>query len=203
MMQLFRPPGADPLATRADTWPYIHNICGYLALGKNSLYRNYIQLFENGALDEATLSSMIRDSHIFDDNFDAELLHDDLIIMILLNKADNEFQATAAPESASHSMAPFQYYLERCHGVAPVLPSQFQHDKIGTRLNHEIEPSSELSSPPPSPPEATPVKRIRKTVGGWEEKMLTQEAESFLTKGKRSIRGRKSSRGVDYHEQSD
>ncbi|KAF2449188.1 hypothetical protein P171DRAFT_480294 [Karstenula rhodostoma CBS 690.94] len=232
MPSLFRPP-ANPLATRADTWPYIYNICGHLTLGSASVYRNFIKLFEDGVVAEETLSSMIRDSHIFDNNLDASLLHDDLVIVILLNKVDASNQATAAAEPARCTVAPPQPSSRSEHRSPPALLAQVEYGKadveyekghevatdVESRFNHESQLSPEPSSTRVETPVITSisgatVNRVRNPVGSWEKKTLAQEAEKFLTTGKRSTRQngsslgmggsrRKSSQGVDYNKQSD
>lgn len=235
MSQLFRTTHVDPLAPSVDTWPYVHNICGRLALDKGSLYRSYMELFEDGeyayavredradvllgATGEEKLTSLIRDSHVFDGDFEAEMLHEDLLVVVLLNEAGND------EEDAKQEKEKVQ------EQVVLELDPPFEGDRMnerGVEARHADEPADKISPTISSPHAAitpsTPAveilskvssaKRIRKAVGGWEEKMLAEEAQKFLTKGRRSMgrsgvgtvsdgSRRSSIKGADYSEVSD
>ncbi|KAL1591663.1 hypothetical protein SLS60_011661 [Paraconiothyrium brasiliense] len=213
MPPLFRPPGADPLATRADTWPYIHNICGYLSLNNAKMYRDFIQYFEDGTIPEATLATMVRESHIFDDLPDVSLLHDDLVIVILVNKADENLVAKAA--SAIVEISKDQRSSRNEHAPSAAVPGYAEHagaddnELIKTPANVAKQPENgiTLSLRPAPTMEVTPalaslaetakIKRVRHPVRGSEKRALAQEAEKFLVEGKRSIRQDTSSAGTD------
>ncbi|KAL5468480.1 hypothetical protein PMIN07_002865 [Paraphaeosphaeria minitans] len=180
MVQPSHPQGSDPLATRIDIWPYIHKICIYLALEKAILYRKHMQLFEDGAIDEATLWSKTYDVGIFDYDLHTELTHVKLVVMI--NKANDKVQAPAAAEPT-------------VSGIAPV------------RNSPELQPRGrtliELPLPPPSPPMADIPAKTSIPEATSEKPIKKNASESVLTKGKRSTQGPKSSHGVEYHEDSD
>ncbi|KAL5431099.1 hypothetical protein PMIN05_009746 [Paraphaeosphaeria minitans] len=143
MVQPSHPQGSDPLATRIDIWPYIHKICIYLALEKAILYRKHMQLFEDGAIDEATLWSKTYDVGIFDYDLHTELTHVKLVVMI--NKANDKVQAPAAAEPTVSGIAPVRNSPERADIPALALSVRIQDDKTAAQFSHEVEHSS--SSP--------------------------------------------------------
>ncbi|KAL5421474.1 hypothetical protein PMIN04_005523 [Paraphaeosphaeria minitans] len=135
MVQPSHPQGSDPLATRIDIWPYIHKICSYLALEKAILYRKHMQLFEDGAIDEATLWSKTYDVGIFDYDLHTELTHVKLVVMI--NKANDKVQAPAAAEPTVSGIAPVRNSPERADIPALALSVRIQDDKTAAQFSHE------------------------------------------------------------------
>ena len=107
MDQLFRPSSIDPLAFKAGTAPYIDNICRYLSPDSARLYRSALRCFEEGTsfrpvsagaisvnvlsdrFDEETLALLVRDGHFFNGQPIAQYHHDDLVLVIMLNKLES------------------------------------------------------------------------------------------------------------------
>ncbi|KAJ4359505.1 uncharacterized protein N0V89_000060 [Didymosphaeria variabile] len=203
MSGLFRPPGADPLATRADTGPYVQNVCGCLSLSKAKMYRDFIKYFEDGVISEDTLASMIREGHMFDDNFYASILHDDLVLVILYNKLDESPEVKAAVEGAGGNITEIQQSLSSLgFATSAAVPGNAEHagaalikfDKMWTNVTKQPQNKMTLSlrpalakestAPSTSHNEAGKAKRVRNSVSSREKKTLAEEADTFLNEGK-------------------
>lgn len=119
MDQLFRPSNTDPTASKANTLPYVDNICQYLSSSSAEWYRGLMKCFEEGTspgsvlageigtdspldrFDEKTLELLVRAGHFFDGQPYVQYHHEDLVMIIILNKLDD-----STVQAANHTQEP-------------------------------------------------------------------------------------------------
>ncbi|KAK3210218.1 hypothetical protein GRF29_44g2030962 [Pseudopithomyces chartarum] len=101
MDQLFRPSNTDPTASKANTLPYVDNICQYLSSSSAEWYRGLMKCFEEDRFDEKTLELLVRAGHFFDGQPYVQYHHEDLVMIIILNKLDD-----STVQAANHTQEP-------------------------------------------------------------------------------------------------